>query len=183
MTFDFTHVQSELPILTNNFFWCPWNRGLIRNHAKIIHLAFGNDLDGRLFPTYRQYDACESLIKTTIDSKLFVPDATWLLGRLLMIPRKDCVCIPFEYCAAIQCVQQNEKIGMIQNVSVLSQVRSRGLGRALVLKALTTFQQLGMIRVILTVTAVNVKAVRLYTSIGFRVSRCFYTESFVDTNN
>lgn len=179
MSFDFAQTQLEKPELYNDFFWTAWRPTLTRTHAKLIHAAFSNDLDGRIFPTFKQYVACEHLVQATAAASLFVPEATWLIGRYLPAPNNKGM-TPFEYCAAIQCVRKKKKVGEIQNVSVLPNLRRQGLGRALTLKALNSFKELGVERVLLEATAENAIAIRMYDSIGFRPLRYFYTESFVD---
>jgi hypothetical protein len=52
--------------------------------------------------------------------------------------------------------------------------RNRGIGKALVAKALCGFQMAGINRVYLEVTAQNSGAVRLYRRIGFRHVKTVY---------
>ncbi len=182
MALDFSKQPIVVPELSSEYFWTPWRSTLVKTHAKLVHAAFSQDLDGRIFPTFRQYAACEHLVHATATASSFVPKATWLIGRYLeKSSGKDLV--PFEYCAAIQCLQKKKGIGEIQNVSVHPAQRRRGLGRALVLKALSSFQHIGMKRVTLEVTAENAVAIRMYDSIGFRPLRYFYSETFVDKSS
>lgn len=172
----------EKPTIPDGFFWKGWQgdiSDLVHNHAQIIHDAFCNDVDGRIFPTYKQYQACEHLVAATSSAKSFAPHATWLIGRYPTMKNKDLS----EYCAAIQCVQKNKGIGEIHNVSVLPTVRRLGLGRALVLKALDAFKTNGFKRVLLEATAENASAVRLYDSLGFQLIRCQYRESFIESTS
>lgn len=179
MAFDFATTSFEPPTIPNDFFWKGWAPTLIKTHAQLVHIAFSNDLDGRIFPTFRQYDACEHLVRATASVRSFVPEATWLIGRNLSseIHGENSL---FDFCAAIQCVRNRKRIGEIQNVSVHPSARRLGLGRALVLKALEAFENIGVERVTLEVTAENAAAVRMYDSLGFRTLQYFYTESFVE---
>ena len=59
-------------------------------------------------------------------------------------------------------------------------MRRQGLGRALVLKALEAFRNLGAQSVALEATAENAVAIRMYSSLGFLPTKYFYTESFVE---
>jgi ribosomal protein S18 acetylase RimI-like enzyme len=77
-------------------------------------------------------------------------------------------------CATIQGLAQAGSLGAIQNVGVTPAHRGRGLGRALVLKALEGFRQAEMNRVYLEVTAQNSAAIELYLSVGFRITRTVY---------
>ena len=184
MILDLATRETLVPTLPSGFFWTPWNPLFVPIHARIMYDAFRDDLDGRVFPTYRQYEACEHLIRATSDSTTFAPEGTWLIGRESPSSRKVGINIgrPIEYCAAIQCVRQSKRLGEIQNVSTVPSFRRLGLGRALVIKALCGFAEKGRTQATLEVTAENVVALRLYASLGFRPKRFFYSESFVETD-
>ncbi len=176
MSLDFAQTTLERPELPTGFFWKEWSTDLVKTHARLIHVAFSKDLDGRIFPTYKHYGACEHLVVATSAASFFAPYATWLIGRCSSKNDKNT-----DFCAAIQCVRKNKKEGEIQNVSVIPSFRRQGLGRALVLKALESFKTIGVKRVLLEATAENAVAVRMYDSLGFRLIRFFYTESFVES--
>jgi ribosomal protein S18 acetylase RimI-like enzyme len=63
---------------------------------------------------------------------------------------------------------------------VLPAHRGRGLGTALLLKALEGFRRRGLGRAFLEVTAQNVAAVQLYRRLGFRCRKTLYKA--VDTS-
>ena len=184
MTLDLTTRRMTEPILPSGFFWTPWNPLFIPIHARILHNSFRDDLDGRVFPTYRQYDACEHLIRASSSSKSFAPEGTWLVGRETSLFHATEIVIgrSVEYCAAIQCVCQTKRVGEIQNVSTLPQFRRLGLARALVEHALWGFIKKGRTQARLEVTAENITAIRLYASLGFQTKKYFYSESFVETS-
>ena len=184
MVLDLPTRETLEPTLPSGFFWTPWHPLFIPHHARILHDAFRDDLDGRVFPTYRQYEACEHLVRATSDSTSFVPEGTWLIGRETSSARRIGINVgrPIEYCAAIQCVCRSKRLGEIQNVSTVPRFRGLGLGRALVIKALRGFVEKGKSQATLEVTAENVAALRLYASLGFRSKRIFYSESFVETD-
>src|SRR4029077_8688819 len=92
----------------------------------------------------------------------FKPEATWLIA-----------CAP-SYCATIQGVRERTGIGAIQNVGVTAPHRGRGLGTALVLKALHGLRRSGVHRAHLEVTAQNEGAVRIYRRLGFRCRKTLY---------
>lgn len=181
MTLDLVHTPAEEPEIKEGFFWTPWRTDLVKTHAQLVHAAFCDDLDGRIFPTFRQYVACENLVSATASARSFVPEATWLIGRR-RDPVSDSTGETVEYCAAIQCVKKKRGEGEIQNVSVLPDMRRQGLGRALVLKAIEAFRKSGAQRVGLEATAENAVAIRMYSSLGFLPTKYFYTESFVERN-
>ena len=66
------------------------------------------------------------------------------------------------------------KYGAIQNVGITPAHRGRGVGTALLLAALAGFQQMGLSRVYLEVTAQNDGAVRLYKRLGFRRTKTLF---------
>ena len=92
----------------------------------------------------------------------FRPQATWLIAQ------------DNEYIATIQGVAERFGCGAIQNVGVVPGHRSRGLGSALVLKALHGFRQTGLALARLEVTAENEGAIRLYRRLGFRFRKTLY---------
>jgi ribosomal protein S18 acetylase RimI-like enzyme len=63
---------------------------------------------------------------------------------------------------------------VIQNLGVIPSERGRGLGAALMHKAMIGFRQAGLGRAALEVTAQNDAAVRLYRRLGFRCRRTLY---------
>jgi ribosomal protein S18 acetylase RimI-like enzyme len=83
------------------------------------------------------------------------------------------------YCGTVQGVYDRSGMGAIQNLGVLSDYRSLGLGTALMQQALAGFQKAGLKRAFLEVTAQNSGAVRLYKQLGFSRSRTVYKVSEV----
>jgi ribosomal protein S18 acetylase RimI-like enzyme len=65
-------------------------------------------------------------------------------------------------------------IGAIQNLGVVPDHRGKGLGRALLLKALAGFAQVNAASAMLEVTARNEAAIRMYRSVGFRNHKTLY---------
>ena len=171
--------------LPEGYFWSPWSSVAVRSFASVLHRAFRNDLDGHIFPTYRQYEACEHLILATSTSKMFAPASSWLVGRELteeQAPRAGFqVGRPIKVCGAIVGVAPSKTVGNIHNVAVLPSARRLGLGRALLARAVDAFIEAGKRTITLEVTAENVAAVRLYSSFGFRPTKITYVESFVET--
>ncbi len=92
----------------------------------------------------------------------FLPGATWLIR-----------CTE-GYVGTVQGVADQGPIGAIQNVGVLRVYRGKGLGRALVERALAGFRQAGLRQAYLEVTAENVPAVELYRNVGFRRTKTLY---------
>jgi ribosomal protein S18 acetylase RimI-like enzyme len=64
--------------------------------------------------------------------------------------------------------------GAIQNLGVMPDYRGKGIGRALLLRALAGFAAAGASRAVLEVTARNEPAVRMYRNVGFRSYKTLY---------
>ena len=173
MVIDLTTVKlpdSQLPI---GFHFLDWNPAFLERHAKTKYLSFCDEIDARIFPTFRQYDACLRLMRSIADKSGFLPGTTWLIvhGE----PFKE-----VRDCATIQGLRHNDQLGAIQNVAVLPDFRGRGLGQALVLKSLHGFCKAGLDRVTLEVTAENTPAVLLYEKVGFRTVKTIYKETVIN---
>jgi hypothetical protein len=100
----------------------------------------------------------------------FVPQATWLV-RFVGSDFQ-----PPQLCGTIQGLRRSKRLGAVQNVGVIPAHRGLGLGKALMLRSLAGFQEAGLQRVTLEVTAANVPAVELYRSLGFKLVKTSYRE-------
>src|SRR5438552_15787068 len=78
------------------------------------------------------------------------------------------------YCGTVQGIRDRNGMWSIQNLGVLPAYRGRGLGSALLLKALDGFRSYGLGRAFLEVTAQNTAAVALYRRLGFRCRKTTY---------
>jgi ribosomal protein S18 acetylase RimI-like enzyme len=134
---------------------------MLEVHADIKHRGFRNDLDAQIFPTFRDYHQCVNLMQSISENPSFLPDATLLIANGY---EEDL----FEYVGCIQGMRFSGEVGAVQNIAVLPDYRGRGIGRALLLKALHGFKEYGIQRVTLEVTADNIPATKLYTRIGFK---------------
>lgn len=150
------------PALPHGYRWLPWADDLIDVHAEVKRLSFGGETDAVVFPNLSSASGCRLLMRAIRDSHGFCPGATWLASS-----PDGCV-------GTIQGLMDDRGQGSVQNVGVLPGYRGRGLGRALLLKALGGFLAAGAVRVYLEVTAGNGPAVRLYRDLGFRPVRTLY---------
>jgi len=148
--------------------WAAWSESLLARHATVKYASFQAEMDSRVFPSLGQAAGCQGLMEQISRHKSFLADATWLITH--DAGAEDSIAD----CATIQGICRRRRIGSIQNVGVAPRHRGLGLGRALVLRALHGFQSAKMKRVFLEVTAENIPAVRLYESLGFRISRTLY---------
>ncbi len=180
MSLDLNDVATPAPELPANYSWFPWNNLQTSRYARIFHEAFQADVDGWIFPTYRQYAACEHLVDATVSSRVFAKEASWLVGRILYDSKSNASRI--EYAGAVQCVKEGRFCGEIQNLAVAPGFRGLRLGRALALQALNGFRTMGRSKISLEVTSENLVALRLYLSLGFKITSITYKETALDVD-
>ena len=150
------------PALPSPYAWVSWDESLIDQHAEVKYLSFRGEIDASVFPCLGDRHGCQRLMREIRRKPGFLPLATWLIA------------CPEGYCGTVQGVMDRGPIGAIQNVGVVPAFRGRGLGHALVRRALAGFYQAGLRRAYLEVTAENSGAVRLYREVGFRRARTLY---------
>lgn len=148
--------------LPRGYVWVPWQEAMLDYHAWVKYRCFQNELDSVIFPCLSNHLGCQQLMQEISSRRGFVPEATWLIGT------------ETSFVGTVQGVIDHFSVGMIQNLGVVPEARGKGLGTALLLKALLGFQQAGLRRGMLEVTAENTVAVRLYRRIGFRRARTVY---------
>ncbi|MDR1268517.1 MAG: GNAT family N-acetyltransferase [Planctomycetaceae bacterium] len=171
MVFDFADFSFPVLKLPLGFRYVEWNPEMLEIHADIKYRGFRNDLDARIFPTFRNYQQCVNLMKSISDSPSFLPAATLLIAN----GNEEGL---FEYVACIQGMRFSGEIGAVQNIAVLPDYRNRGIGRALLLGSLLGFRQHNIRRVTLEVTAENFPAVKLYTHVGFKTFNAHFLRIF-----
>lgn len=144
------------------FTWQAWRPDLLDTHALVLYDSFHREIDACVFPSFTDLLGCHVLMGEICRKASFLPEGTWLLVAPDGTP-----------CGSVQSLQQRGK-GAIQNVGVRPGYRGRGVGSALVLKALHGFRRLGLAVGALEATAKNDGAVRLYRRLGFRKARVLY---------
>lgn len=159
----------ELP---HGFYWLPWDDTLLELHAGVKSLCFRDELDSVVFPSLGSLTGCRDLMLAIRGRAGFCPGATWLVACSAadpLDPARAGGCV-----ATVQGIIDETGHGGIQNLGVVPEYRGKGLGRALLLKALAGFAAAGARRAFLEVTARNAPAVRMYREIGFRNTRTLY---------
>jgi GNAT superfamily N-acetyltransferase len=146
----------------------PWLPERLADHAEAKFNSFRNEIDADVFLCLGEAGGCYRLMEEISHREGFVPEATWLA-----VYRGPDVHRP-EPCGTIQGVRVSERFGSIQNVGVTPPHRGRGVGTALIMAALDGFQQVGLPRAYLEVTAQNSRAVQLYRRLGFRRTKTLY---------
>lgn len=157
-------LRRELPAprLPDDVGWLEWDDLLVDAHAETKFLCFHQEVDALVFPSLGYMDGCRDLMCAIRHRFGFCPAATWLAAG-----PEGCV-------GTVQGVVDEEGFGAIQNLGVLAEHRGRGIGRALLLKALHGFRAAGARRSFLEVTASNDAAIGMYRALGFRCHRTVY---------
>ena len=145
-----------------------WDDSLIEAHAEAKFASFRAEIDSNVFPCLGDLVGCHRLMHEISQKDGFLPAATWLLAH--DEPGKPSP----DTCGTIQGIRDHAGLGAVQNLGVAPEHRGLGLGRALLLRSLKGFQQSGLKRAFLEVTAQNDGAIRLYQSIGFAKVRTVY---------
>ncbi len=156
------HSPTLAAALPGRFVWVPWEEALLADHAEVKFQSFCHEIDAYVFPCLGDRYGCQRLMREIRRKPGFLPGATWLIA------------CPEGYVATVQGVMDLGPIGAIQNLGVIPSYRGIGLGRALVHRALAGFQEAGLRRAYLEVTAENNAAVQLYRSLGFRRAKTLY---------
>lgn len=157
--------------LPPGFDWVPWNDHLLAAHAEAKFLSFQGETDAVLFPGLGHPAGCLELMRAIRCRPGFCPGATWLVVALG--PGEDGT-EPAGAVGTVQGVVDEHGHGGIQNLGVLADYRGRGVGRALLLRALAGFEAAGVRTGYLEVTARNAAAVRMYRAVGFRSTKTLY---------
>lgn len=156
------YAVPSVPALPEAYLWVPWEDALLDRHAEVKFGSFHDEIDAAVFPSLGDRNGCLALMQEIRRKTGFLPGATWLL---------NCA---GTFCGTVQGIRDPSGVGSIQNLGVLPAYRGRGLGTALLLKALEGFRSYGLGRAYLEVTAQNASAVQLYRRVGFRCRKTLY---------
>src|SRR3984957_5047303 len=113
--------------LPPGYSWVAWDDALVDLHADVKASCFADEIDSVVFPSLSNRDGCQHLMREIRRKPGFLADATWLIAH------------GDAYCATVQGIRERSGLGAIQNLGVAPLYRGRGLGRALLLKALYEF--------------------------------------------
>ena len=166
MEIDLDSVEIFAPRLPECYSWQPWDPALVNEHAETKYQSFQTEIDANVFPCLAARDGCRRLMKEISARNGFIAEATWLLVFQTQGGKA-------EFCGTVQGVR-DDGYGSIQNLGVTPRHRGFGLGTALLQQALLGFQQVGLSRAFLEVTARNAGAIRLYERFGFTRVRTVY---------
>lgn len=155
------------PTVPGGYRLLPWDDVLLEAHAEAKYHSFRGEIDSNVFPCLGDWVGCQRLMQEIRDKPGFLPGATWLVAH-------ESAGGGYEYCGTVQGIRDYAGIGAIQNLGVTPEHRDRRLGTCLLIRALAGFQQAGLERAFLEVTAQNHDAIRLYQRIGFSKARTVY---------
>lgn len=156
------------PSLPVGYSLLPWEPALLNSHAEVKYLSFRDEIDANVFPCFCELSGCKRLMGDIARKIGFLPQTTWLLAYNGEDGKTA------EYCGTIQGIRDRSGMGAIQNLGITPGHRDRGLGTVLMFRALRGFQQAGLSRVFLEVTADNEGAIRLYRRLGFHVVKTVF---------
>lgn len=168
MEIDLRRRRLDPVIVPNGYRLVAWTRDLVADHAEAKYFSFVDAIDAEVFTCLGDLEGCRRLMDEISRKDGFLPEATWLAEHVGAGPHR------IEPCGTIQGIRANRRYGGIQNVGITPPHRGRGIGTCLVLAALAGFQQVGLERAYLEVTAQNERAVQLYRRMGFRRSKTLY---------
>jgi ribosomal protein S18 acetylase RimI-like enzyme len=166
MEFDLRGRRSIPVVVPQGYRLLAWQPELLPDHAEAKYLSFRHEIDADVFECLADLEGCQRLMNEISLKDGFLPEATWLA---VYTGGDDVEC-----CGTIQGIRATHKYGAIQNVGVTPSHRGRGIGSAMISAALNGFQQVGLPRVYLEVTAQNDKAVKLYSRLGFRRTKTLF---------
>lgn len=170
MEFDFRKATVPEPRLPEGYDLIGWHNSLRDVHARVKFECFKGEMDADVFDSLSDLSGCNRLMTDIATHEGFVPQATWLarfVGSDFQSP---------QLCGTIQGLRRSKRLGAVQNVGIIPAHRGLGLGKALMLRSLAGFQEAGMQRVTLEVTAANLPAVEMYRSLGFKLIKTSYRE-------
>lgn len=168
MGIDLRVAPGPFPSLPEGYRFRAWSPELLPLHADVKYQSFRLEVDANVFPCLGDPEGCHRLMTEISRREGFLPQATWLVESW---DESDLLWRPI---ATIQGVRDREGNGSIQNLGVVPEARSVGIGQALLLRALYGYQEVGIGLVSLEVTAQNTGAIRLYERMGFKIGRTVY---------
>ena len=171
MEIDLCEALPPPPVLPEGYRLVRWRRALLREHADAKFRSFRAEIDANVFPCLGDFNGCMRLMGEIASKPGFLETATWLAQY--RAPGEA----EYEPVGTIQGIRDATGFGSIQNIGVVPEHRGIGLGAVMLDHALTGFQEDGLRRAYLEVTARNHGAVRLYHRYGFHKVKTLYKAS------
>jgi GNAT superfamily N-acetyltransferase len=144
----------------------PWNSRHLLPLSEVAYRSYRNSIDADICGDYGSAESCASYLRSLVENPgcgTFLPDSSFvgLDGRGAP-------------CGFILTSRLAQDSAMIPQISIHPAHQGRGLGSALVRKALASLQSAGYRSVRLTVTRQNRRAYDWYLRLGFKNRRDFW---------
>jgi len=163
-------LAESLPSAADEWRLTPLARSHIPEVARLVFESHSGSADAVLNSVYLSPERTRNFVDT-----LVLHDGC---GRFM--PEASLEAFGSEGLAGVVlCSRVSPHNGHICQVSVLPRSQGRGLGRALVVAALTQLKRNGLASASLSVTAGNERATRLYANLGFRLHRAYGAHAWV----
>lgn len=143
----------------------PWEPSHLYGAAEVAWQSYKDQADAVICEDYCSVAGCENYLRSLVENPgcgTFLPDVSLTGLNNRGIP-----------CGFILCSRTSAFAGMIPQIAILPSHQGRGLGSALMYRALSRLKTLGMRTVSLTVTEKNRRALEWYQRIGFRTRKEF----------
>jgi ribosomal protein S18 acetylase RimI-like enzyme len=160
------HAPASLPPLPAQFEMRPWSEQEYQAAAALITAAYRGHVDSEINDQYR----------TLTGSLRFLNNIVRFPGCGTFDPQASFVVLDRQtrtLTGLILCSQVRPDVGHITQVCVLPEIRSVGLGAAMLAASTENLRGRGFRFISLTVTEANDRAIALYKRIGFESTRVF----------
>lgn len=168
MQFDLLETLIPAPRPASSAEFLEWDEKLVYLHGMVKWESFRREMDVNVFPCLGDRDGCRQLMRDISRRDNFVPESTWLATHYSEKLHSS------RPVGTIQGLRLDRDLGAIQNIGVIPEFRGKGIARELIRRNLCGFREVGCCKVQLEVTIHNFDAIRLYESVGFRISETVF---------
>lgn len=164
-------LEAPLPQLVTTCRLRTFRRGDLPLAAQLIHRSHEGSLDAALNASYSTPALCRDFVETLIERAgcgPFDPAASFVAESTRGAPL-----------GLILGSRLSPRNGHVCQLAVAPEAQGQGLGAALLIAALRSFNGAGLHSVSLSVTVDNRRAYRIYHDLGFRLRREFFAHAWV----
>jgi ribosomal protein S18 acetylase RimI-like enzyme len=155
----------ELPACPGGLMTRGWHSEDFAQAARVVHRSYKGEHDSLINSQYRTEEGCADLLT-------ILTDHIWC-GDFLEGVARVAVGSSGTLAAVLIASRISGGSGHISQISIHPAHQNRGLGRRLMMEAISEFRRLGYNNVSLAVTSTNAPARHLYESLGFRTVHVF----------
>lgn len=153
-------IQNNLPV-PDGYRLVKWDDRYLNDSTKIIFKANAGTIDQEIIPEYTTYERTVEFVRGI----RYHGGGASFNTEASLIALKD-----KKACGVVLLTSTDDGVGYIPEIAVAEAHRGKGIGKALLYRALTTAFSSKIKQVKLTVTGSNKAAVSLYKAVGFRVT-------------